>query len=234
MKIKVLGCSNSWTPRFTSCYLINENILMDCGCDAYKAYFKEGKKLSDIKLFLITHFHADHIYGLNVFLTRIHRLGNQGEKPTIVGPKGIQAMCERVFETCNLIKHDFSDEINFVEAEDGKNFKFDNITITPVKLDHGDVVDFGYNFEENGKRFGYTGDTTLVPALYDFVKKCDICIMNISRTKTNPKHLGIDTFKQLTTKYPTKKLLAAHCDEDVYNLPLLQDKRAEEGMIIEL
>ncbi|MBQ8792473.1 MAG: hypothetical protein IJZ62_02530 [Clostridia bacterium] len=51
MEVKVLGCSNSWTTRWTSCYLVNDNILMDCGCDAYKAYIQTGKSLPDIKLF---------------------------------------------------------------------------------------------------------------------------------------------------------------------------------------
>ncbi|MBE7073985.1 MAG: ribonuclease Z [Clostridiales bacterium] len=234
MKIKVLGCSNSWTSRWTSCYQVNENILMDCGCDAYKAYLQTGKSLTDIKLFLITHFHADHIYGLNVFLTFVHRnRTNKTYKPTIVGPKGIQKMCERVFYTSNLIKFDFSDYVNFVEVKDGDSFEFDGIKISAHKLNHGDVVDFGYILNENEKSIGYTGDTTLVPALFKFIEKCDTCIMNISRTKTNAKHLGVDAFEMLKTKYPNKKLLATHCDEEVYMLPEIKPSRVEEGMIIE-
>ena len=235
MIVKVLGCSNSWTERYTSCYLVNENIMMDCGCDAYKAYIKSGKNFTDIELFLITHFHADHVYGLNVFLTALHRLGLQDrKKPIIAGPKGIKNVCERVFETSNLIKYDFKDLVDFYEVEDGVSFEFDGINITPYKLDHGDVVDYGYILNQNGKSIGYTGDTTLVPALYTFIENCDSCIMNISRMQTNPKHLGVDTFKMLLEKYPNKTLLATHCDENVYNLPLIEAHRVEEGMIIEI
>lgn len=235
MKIKVLGCSNSWTERYTSCYLVNDNILMDCGCDAYKAYIKTGKDFSDIRLFLITHFHADHVYGLNVFLTTLHRYGLQGKaKPIIAGPKGIKNVCERVFETSNLIKFDFSPLVDFYEVEDGIPFEFDGITITPYKLDHGDVVDFGYVLNKNGKAIGYTGDTTLCPEFMDFVDRCDICIMNISRMETNQKHLGLNTYKELLAKYPDKKLLATHCDENIYSMPFMKDKRIVEGMIIEI
>lgn len=233
MEVKVLGCSNSWTTRWTSCYLVNDNILMDCGCDAYKAYIQKGKSLSDIKLFLITHFHADHLYGINVFLTNIHRNKDTLKfKPTIVGPKGIQSMCERVFSSCNLIYFNFTSYINFVEIEDGDSFEFDGIKISAYKLDHCDVIDFGYILSQNGRSIGYTGDTTLVEALYNFIDKCDVCIMNISRMKTNAKHLGLDSFKRLIKRYPNKKLLATHCDEEVYNLPFLQDKKVVEGMII--
>ena len=234
MKIKVLGCSNSWTERYTSCYLVNDNILMDCGCDAYKAYLKTGKSLNDIKLFLITHFHADHIFGLNVFLTNIHRnLDKLKFKPIIVGGKGIKEACHLVFQASNLINFDFSDYIDFIEVDDGSEICFENIKITACKLDHGDVVDFGYILKENGKTFGYSGDSTLVAQLYDFIEKCDSVILNVSRMATNPKHLGFNDFKMLTEKYPNKTILAGHCDEDVYNVPFLADKRVEEGMVIE-
>jgi len=80
MKIKVLGCSNSWTEKHTSCFLVNDNILIDCGIDAYKAYIKLGKPLTDIKLFLISHFHADHIMGLYIFLTEYVEAKNKIDK----------------------------------------------------------------------------------------------------------------------------------------------------------
>ena len=120
-----------------------------------------------------------------------------------------------------------------MEIKDGDQFTFDGINISAHKLDHGDVVDYGYILSENGKSIGYTGDTTLVKSLFKFIDKCDTCIMNISRMETNHKHLGVDAFEMLKTKYPNKRLLATHCDEDVYNLPEIQDSKVEEGMIIE-
>ena len=232
MKLTVLGCSNTWTTRFTSCYLINDNILMDCGADAYKAYIQTGKSLNDIKLFLITHFHADHIFGLNVFLTNIHRrFESIGFKATIVGPKGIKEACENVFKYSTQIEFDFKDRINFIEIQDGQTIILDNIKITGYKLDHDDVVDFGYILNDGGKTLGYTGDTTDCDEFRSFLSKSDVCIMNISRPKTNSKHLGVDTFEQLLSANNGKTLLATHCDEEVYNLPIIKENRVEEGQV---
>lgn len=235
MKIKIIGCSNTWTPRLTSCYLINDNILLDCGCDAYKGYLQTGKHLKDIKLFLFTHMHADHIYGINAFMTYLYRhLNEYTDKPIVVGPKGIKEKCHDIFATSNLFEVDFSALIDFVEIEDGMKFKFDGIEIQGYEFDHGDVVDFGYTLTKDGKTFAYSGDTTLVDSLYPFIEKSDVCILNVSRMITTDKHLGLDAFKTILDRYPDKTLLAAHCDDDVYNQPLIIPHRAEEGMEIEL
>lgn len=235
MKLKVIGCSNSWTPRFSSCYLVNDNILMDCGADAYKGYIQTGKDFHDIKLFLITHFHADHIYGLNVFLTALHRKPSLYPfKPTFVGPKGVKEACHRVFETSNLFAVDFSDVANFVEVENGDSFDFEDIKITAKKLDHGDVEDFGFLLSQKGRTLGYTGDSTVCDNLIDFIEASDVCILHPSRMQSNAKHLGANDFETLVKQYPNKILLAGHCDEDVYNLPLIKRNRVEEGMEIEI
>ena len=233
MELKVIGCSNSWTPRFSSCYLVNDNILMDCGADAYKGYIQTGKNFQDIKLFLITHFHADHVYGLNVFLTALFRRPNLFNfKPTFVGPKGIKELCHRVFSTSNLFDVDFSNLANFVEVDDGDSFDFEGIKITARKLDHGDVVDFGYLLTEKGKTLGYSGDSTICDNLHSFIQASDICILHASRMASTDKHLGVNDFEALMKQYPSKILLAGHCDEDVYNLPLIKANRVEEGMVI--
>ena len=235
MKIKVLGCSNSWTTRFTSCYLLNDNILIDCGADAYKKYMQTGKDLSEIDLILISHFHADHVFGLNVFLSRIQRkVGKRKSKLTIAGLKGIRKTCEFVFEACNLFHHDFGEDINFIELDDGDSFQFDNLKIQAYKLDHGDVEDLGFTITENDKTFGYTGDTTYIPKLDTFIDLCDLCFVEVSRQKTNAKHMGADKFRELMKTHTKTKLRAVHCDEDVYVLKDLQAYMAHEDDVYEL
>jgi len=52
------------------------HVLVDCGTKTPQALFELGRSISDIKSFLITHSHADHIGGLeeamlvNRYLTR--------------------------------------------------------------------------------------------------------------------------------------------------------------------
>lgn len=231
MKIKILGCSNSWTSRFTSCYLLNDNIMLDCGADAYKAYLKTGKSLSDIKLFLITHFHGDHIYGMNIFLSYVQRNCKDFEnnKLTICGLKGIREKCEEIFQAFNVFYFDFSPYINFIELDDGDTLTFENFKISTYKLDHGDVEDLGYLIEEDGKVFGYTGDTTYIKKLDDFIEKCDLCFVEMSRLKTNTKHLGLDKFKTIAKKHKKTNIKIVHCDEEIYVMPALQCVVAHEN-----
>lgn len=222
MKITVLGCSNTWTPRFTSCYLVNDDILLDCGQDAYKKYLQVGKDIMDIKLFVLTHFHADHIFGMNMFLTAYQRKKSNLSKPMIVGGEGVQEAMERVFENCNLFHVDLSDFFEFKTVGEGDTFSYGNITFEAHLLNHGDVTDVGYILtDDNGVRFGYAGDAVYEMQMEKFVQKCDICFLSVSRRVSSPKHLGMNDFFKMQQMFPTKMLYAVHCDEDVYTDPQL-------------
>ncbi len=231
MKIKILGCSHSWTERYSSCYLINHNILMDCGADAYKAYIKTKKPFTDIELILVSHFHADHIAGLNCFLTYYQRRPElaKNKKVKIVGPKGIRNACYSVFEFSNLFSANLDELFEFVELNEGESFVFDEITITGYYLKHGDIDNMGYIFTTNGFNFGYTGDTTNHSQLYNFIDKCDMCFVDVARLQTSYSHLGVDDFEKILNQYPTKQIYATHCDQEVYDMPHLNNNMAREN-----
>lgn len=230
MKIKVLGCSNSWTARSTSCFLVNNNIMLDCGLDAYKNYLKLNKPLTDVKLFLISHFHADHIMGLYIFLTHyVEDVKNVTDKPKIVGLKGIKKFCEKIFKVCNLYKVNLGKYFDFVEVKDGENFYFNDVKVEVFGFKHGYTLDVGYVLTQNGNSFGYTGDVGEGNNLDSLISKCDMCVVDVSGFNTTYTHIGVTDFYKLLKQYPKKLLYATHCDEDVYNLPKLKNNVIREN-----
>lgn len=233
MEIQVLGCSTSWTERFTSCYLINDNILMDCGADAVKAYLKSGKRLDEIKTFLVSHFHADHFFGLTIFLTYHYRYSKKDGllKPKIYGLKGIKEKCEQIFEITNMFSCNLADYFDFIELENNDKFIVDNLEISCLMMDHGDVEDLGYLIKEDEFTFGYSGDTTHCENLEKLIRKSDMCFIDCARENSTPKHLGIDGFLFMKNKYPNKKIYATHCDESVYTNNLIKDYLVKENDI---
>lgn len=235
MKIKVLGCSNSWTARATSCFLVNDNILLDCGLDAYKNYLKLDKALTDVKMFLITHFHADHIMGLYIFLTHyVEDVKTVTDKPKIVGLKGIKKFCEKIFEVCNLYKVNLSKYFDFIEVKGGEKLSLGNVEIEVFGFKHGYTNDVGYVLTEDNASFGYTGDVGEGNNLDPIINKCDICVIDVSGKNTTYTHLGVTDFLELLKKHPTKLLYATHCDEDVYTLKKLQNNVIKENDTFEI
>jgi ribonuclease BN (tRNA processing enzyme) len=69
-----VGVGSAFTKRHFQTNLIiikgNDHVLIDCGSKTPQAFYELGLKVSDIRNFLITHSHADHIGGLEeVMLT---------------------------------------------------------------------------------------------------------------------------------------------------------------------
>jgi ribonuclease Z len=69
------------------------SLVIDCGEGTQVAMKEAGWSPKPIDVLLITHFHADHISGLPGLLLT---MGNAEKKSplTIVGPRGIEKVCE--------------------------------------------------------------------------------------------------------------------------------------------
>ena len=59
-----------------------EHLLIDCGTKTPQAFYELGMNITDIRNFLITHSHADHIGGLEEVMLMNRYV--KREKPTIV------------------------------------------------------------------------------------------------------------------------------------------------------
>lgn len=154
LDIKLLGTGGMMPllNRYLTSLLIKcngSNILVDCGEGTQLALRNAGESSKDIDFICITHFHADHISGLNGMLLL---MGNQGKTSdlTILGPKGI----ERVVKSLLVVAPVLPFKVNYIEVETGKTLKTNELTIhtynelkiTPFEVEHK-VKCFGYTFE---------------------------------------------------------------------------------------
>ncbi|MEM0140222.1 MAG: MBL fold metallo-hydrolase, partial [Ferroplasma sp.] len=66
MELQVLGTWNAklLPGKINTSFLINKNILLDCGPDTLYAMINNGIDINKIELILITHMHLDHYGGL--------------------------------------------------------------------------------------------------------------------------------------------------------------------------
>lgn len=222
MRVKVIGCSTTWTQRSTSCYLIDNNILVDCGIGSIKRFQQSGVKFKEINTFFITHLHFDHIFDISGFLYSQSLTSNEYkslETINIFGPKGIKKYILKLLKLMYLPpkKASIGNKIKIHEITDfSKPFNWGKYTITPYKLKHDSLQNIGYVFSNGKVNFGFSGDTTDVN-LEAFIENCDYLLLDASGFKTTITHLGVDKFLEYKNKYPQKHFFAVHCNDEVYD-----------------
>lgn len=221
MQIKVIGSSTAWSDRPCSSYCINNEILIDCGEGTTKLYNKLRIVLNDIKYIFITHTHSDHTLGLVQYLCQYVFYNPPEKYKTLIifAPRGFTNYLHKLFKlVCHPKTVDLTQFINIVEIADfSKKIEIDGFIVTPYKLKHDNLLDIGYVFDDKQSKVGFSGDTTYIKNLENFIKESDylfLCCCSFSTTKA---HLGLDKYKQLEKKYPQKKFFAIHSIDAVFN-----------------
>ncbi len=86
LELFFIGTGSAFTKRQYQTNLLvvkgKDHVLIDCGTKCSQAFFELGVPITDVKNFLITHSHADHIGGLEEAILMGRYFTKQ--KPTIV------------------------------------------------------------------------------------------------------------------------------------------------------
>lgn len=116
------------------------NLMIDCG-EGSQVAMKEAKiSPKPIDILLITHFHADHLSGLPGLLLTMGNC-NKKEKLTIVGPKGIDRICNSL----RAIAPELPFPIEYIElSEKLEHFTINEFNITAFRAKHN-ITCYGYS-----------------------------------------------------------------------------------------
>lgn len=222
MKVTILGTGCIWTKRSVASYLVNEDIMVDVGFGSLKQLFKScdtllhHEKIQKIKLILITHFHADHYFDIVHIMEKLasDKRPHEGKITIICPPNGkekVKALCDLAMSESTAKKINLDKYVDFVYASDIKKYKYNDLTITPVKLDHGDIEDYGYIISDGNKSVGFTGDTCMCKNLIKMLDKTNVAFVDMAGTDISEKHFNIIDGIELMKKYEGKcNIVPAH------------------------
>ncbi len=220
LEITFLGSGNAFAPgRYWSCFLVNGRYLFDASPVVLPHLKKLGRSPDDIDVIFISHFHADHWFGLPFLLLEYAELSHRTRDLTVVGPPGIEERARVVTESgfANVFrKRHRGYRLDWIEAAPGEWQQAGPLRFQAFALKHVEhLASFGYRVEIGGRTLAYSGDTQLCDDLVPLADGADVFVVECSCWDDNcGPHLGPPGIRELRAHIsPSTRFVLTHLDD---------------------
>src|SRR5579883_2308314 len=165
LDLAFMGTGNAFAPqRCWSGFVLNERHLFDAPPTALYSLKRLGLPLQAIQTVFVSHFHADHFFGLPFLLLEYAYMTRRSDDLTIVGPPGVEQRLAQLVElgypSLNEKPHGY--RLRYLEVEDGEAGEVNGLRFVATEVDHGGQAlrAFGFRVESAGRSLAYTGDSS--------------------------------------------------------------------------
>lgn len=217
--VPVIGCQcdtcKSTNPKDnrlrTSAYIETENlkILIDTSVDFRQQMLRYN--LDDVDIVLFTHYHVDHILGMDDLRQINQRLGKYievfGNEKTI---DELSITFRYVFDE-RLIAHKAVPLVNMHKIKNEK-FSVKNVEIIPIEVIHGRLPILGYRIGD----FAYVTDASNIEDNeLSKLENLDVLVLNALRERPHPTHFNIEQAVELSKRLKPRKTYFTHLTHEV-------------------
>jgi ribonuclease BN (tRNA processing enzyme) len=215
LQLTFLGSGNAFGAegRAFSSFILNDRYLFDCGPTLLQQMRKARIESQNIDLVLISHFHADHFFGLPFLFLDSWR-ANREKDLVIAGPPGLE---ERVTGLMDIgyktILQKSHYAIRYIEVSDGMEAEAAGLQFTASTVKHvAELQCFAYRASIGGRSVVYSGDSTLCEGLLKLVPGADVVVLECS-CGHEPVHLGPDDVSEIRRHTsPGASVIVTHLD----------------------
>lgn len=186
-----------------------KRVLVDTSSDFRQQALRYGLKRVDGVL--ITHCHADHIFGLDDIRPFNFRFGPLGVYANRPAWKDIRRIFQYIFEPSHfggglpqVVPH-------IVEA--GAQFYLGrHLCITPLEVIHGRLPVMAYRFND----FAYVTDLSEIPpAAKDGLRDLEVLVLDCLRIKPHPTHLYLERALEYVEELRPRRTFFTHIAHDI-------------------
>ena len=204
MKITFLGVGEAFDETQTNVCLLVEaagrRMLMECGANAPSAVWNKSTRADYLDGIFVSHFHADHTFGLPALVMRMWEDGRT--RPFyLFGPVGSQRYIERMMKMAYpsmVEKLPFT--LRFRELQ--RSHRWDDWNLRVVSTRHS-VPNLGLRLEAGSpqKVFCYSGDGMFTPTAAKLYTGADLLVheayLEDGQTKTHCSLVQLERLQEL-------------------------------------
>jgi ribonuclease Z len=155
-------------------------VLIDCGGSPLHKLARHGVPRDEIQALIVTHRHADHLYGLPMLVQGLW-LGGREEPLPIYGPAQALDVARQLLEALNLAGREemFALEWHPLPLREGRRVvKIGGVQIRSTPVDHAglDTLALRFDNEASGQAAVYSADTEPCPALVRLAAGADLLL----------------------------------------------------------
>lgn len=219
LQLEIVGSGNAFAPeRCWSGFLLNGRYAFDAPPTLLPRLKKLHADLAAIDTVLLSHFHADHFFGLPFLLLEYSYLTQRQTDLTIIGPPGVEEKIEALldFGYPGMRGRPQRYRRRYIEVRDGAKGEVNDLCYRAVQVKHGEdagLQSFGYQVTVGERRLGYTGDTTWCEGLMELAADVEVLVSDCSypHGRRLPEHLSFDEIVDLRSQIdPATSLVLTH------------------------
>ncbi|APZ46922.1 MBL fold metallo-hydrolase [Polaribacter reichenbachii] len=180
----------------------NVSYTIDCGPDFRQQMLRENVQL--IQGVFFTHEHADHIGGLDDLRPFCYKLGEMKIYLSNRVLTSLEKRFEYIFSTEN--RYPGAPTVNPILVDDA-SFLVDDLTITPIKVMHGNLPITAYRFQD----FAYLTDVKSIEASEkEKLRNLDVLVVNALRIQEHPTHFNLQEALDFVKEIKPKRTYFTH------------------------
>jgi ribonuclease Z len=155
-------------------------VLIDCGGSPLHKLARVGVDMDIIRAVVLTHYHADHVYGLPMLVQGLW-LGGREAPLAVYGPAETLDVARNLLEPFGLVERQdmFALEWHPVPPREGRRvLEVEGVGITAAPMIHLQVTTLALRFEDatTGRAIVYSADTEPCQALVRLATGADLLI----------------------------------------------------------
>ena len=229
--VTFLGTGAAVSPTaYNVSVLVDRTLLLDAGPPLCVHLPRVGVRIDEPRAVLLTHFHADHTFGLAALILGRSLLAEEGPPLEVYGPVGTtryvtqlldfawgEHMRDLAWTKLRLSVH---------ELRPGDRFSPAGVAGVAYEMRHTTRFScLGYVIAADGVRLGYTGDAEVSDGLLALLRDCDHVIAEMTYREPAAMHLARTEIVRLMAEHPRVRFLLTHRgpDEPVNGALLVHD-----------
>jgi phosphoribosyl 1,2-cyclic phosphate phosphodiesterase len=186
-----------------------QTVLVDTSSDFRQQALRQ--KINWLDAILITHCHADHIFGLDDIRPLNFRHGSLGVYANERAWVDIRRIFQYIFEPTyfggglpQVIAHTVVSGAPFCLGKD--------LEVTPLEVIHGRLPVISYRFND----FAYATDLSEIPpATIEGLRDLDVFVLDCLRFTPHPTHLWLDRALEYISEIKPRRTFLTHLAHDV-------------------